>query len=137
VRKIPDTTAFIGAGTAVKAIWTMLIAGCITNGISFCIKQTVDCVLYRLPDKLVQVTQKLPKSRNEVTAIAFMEASLTKRRLEVKVLQRFMTIKKAGIFYDLGCCFYLVAGAGGGEAGCVSKANAIDTYGSIADIRWR
>ena len=31
----------------------------------------------------------------------------------------------------------LVAGAGGGEAGCVSKANAIDTYGSIADIRWR
>ena len=32
---------------------------------------------------------------------------------------------------------YLVAGAGGGEAGCVSKANAIDTYGSIADIRWR
>ena len=59
MRKIPDTTAFIGAGTAVKAIWTMLIAGCITNGISFCIKQTVDCVLYRLPDKLVQVTQKL------------------------------------------------------------------------------
>ena len=53
-----------------------------------------------------------PKSRNEVTAIAFMEASLTKRRLGVKVLRRFMTIKKAGIFYDLGCCFYLVAGAG-------------------------
>ena len=33
-----------------------------------------------------------------------------KRRLGVKVLRRFMTIKKAGIFYDLGCCFYLVAG---------------------------
>ena len=37
-----------------------------------------------------------------------MEASLAKRRLGVKVLRRFMTIKKAGIFYDLGCCFYLV-----------------------------
>ena len=35
-----------------------------------------------------------------------------KRRLGVKVLRRFMTIKKAGIFYDLGCCFHLVAGAG-------------------------
>ena len=39
----------------------------------------------------------------------FMEAALTKRRLGVKVLRRFMTIKKAEIFYDLGCCFYLVA----------------------------
>ena len=36
-----------------------------------------------------------PKSRNEVTAIAFMEASLTKGRLGVKVLRRFMTIKKS------------------------------------------
>ncbi|MBQ4335674.1 MAG: hypothetical protein IJC34_00585, partial [Lentisphaeria bacterium] len=35
-----------------------------------------------------------------------------KRRLGVKVLRRFMTIKKAEIFYDLGCCFHLVAGAG-------------------------
>ena len=58
-----------------------------------------------LNDALRGQDEAKPKSRNEVTAIAFMEAALTKRRLGVKVLRRFMTIKKAGIFYDLGCCF--------------------------------
>ena len=48
--------------------------------------------------------------------LKFFNHALTKRRLGVKVLRRFMTIKKAGIFYDLGCCFHLVAGAGRGGA---------------------
>ena len=70
-----------------------------------------------------------------MTAITFMEAALTKRRLGVKVLRRFMTIKKAGIFYDLGCCFYLVAGAGRGEAEEPERSDGNRLYGSIADKR--
>ena len=44
--------------------------------------------------------------------LKFFNHALTKRWLGVKVLRRFMKIKKAGIFYDLGCSVYLVAGAG-------------------------
>ena len=47
--------SFIGACTAVWTIGGVLIAGRVTNSICFCIKQTVDCVLNRQPDKLVPV----------------------------------------------------------------------------------
>ena len=44
-----------------------------------------------------------------------------------------MTIKKAGIFYDLGCSIQLVAGAGRGEAEEPERSDGNRLYGSIAD----
>ena len=35
-----------------------------------------------------------------------------KKAVWSKSITAFYDNKKAGIFYDLGCCFYLVAGAG-------------------------
>ena len=35
-----------------------------------------------------------------------------KKAVGSKSITAFYDNKKAGIFYDLGCCFYLVAGAG-------------------------
>ena len=56
-----------------------------------------------------------------------------KKAVGSKGITAFYDNKKTGIFYDPGGCFYLVAGAGGGEAEEPERSDGNRLYGSIAD----